>query len=398
MKLGMVAFGLILIGASVVLAGEPASRASRKRIEATLAKPAQLDFSARTRVTIREVLDQLRNQHQLSVRIDAPTVATMLESSRPAAPSMAFSIKPSPYSVPVAFQAYAAPPGTAAPVVERLPSGDLPKPTQAEPYRPDPLPPTAEAPANVGKIGAAEPAQSQDDDPLTVEKLLETELDLRLIDQSQVTVATLLRQALDAAPTVNPGDSEGLPLLLTNGALLDYLVENDGIVITSRMKALATKEARVYSIKHLNGVPADELARTIRQSIRPWSWRSQINDLGDQLKGTPMPAEALTSILNTGVQLVGAETGITVATASDNQEVATSPNLVDQARQLEMLGGVVANGLVTMAQTTLLALEMVHYAEAPTGTIQVLGSKLVITQSQAAHREIADLLEALGEE
>ncbi|MBI3866414.1 MAG: hypothetical protein HY290_31425, partial [Planctomycetia bacterium] len=46
---------------------------------------------------------------------------------------------------------------------------------------------------------------------------------------------------------------------------------------------------------------------------------------------------------------------------------------------------------------TLSALEMVDYAEPPTGTIQTLGMKLVITQSQAANREIAELLEQLTE-
>jgi hypothetical protein len=41
---------------------------------------------------------------------------------------------------------------------------------------------------------------------------------------------------------------------------------------------------------------------------------------------------------------------------------------------------------------------MVHYAEPPTGSIQILGDKLIITQSQAAHREIAELLKQLAEE
>jgi hypothetical protein len=56
------------------------------------------------------------------------------------------------------------------------------------------------------------------------------------------------------------------------------------------------------------------------------------------------------------------------------------------------------NGLVTFVQATVLGLEMAHHAEPPTGTIQVLGTKLVVTQSQAAHREIADLLKQLAEE
>jgi hypothetical protein len=56
------------------------------------------------------------------------------------------------------------------------------------------------------------------------------------------------------------------------------------------------------------------------------------------------------------------------------------------------------NALETFAHASLSAVEMVHFAEPPTGTIQTLPGKLIITQSQAAHREIADLLKQLEEE
>ncbi len=63
-----------------------------------------------------------------------------------------------------------------------------------------------------------------------------------------------------------------------------------------------------------------------------------------------------------------------------------------------MLGGAVVNGLVTFTHATLNALEIMHYGDPPTGSIQTLPGKLVITQSQAAHREIAELLRQLEEE
>jgi hypothetical protein len=56
------------------------------------------------------------------------------------------------------------------------------------------------------------------------------------------------------------------------------------------------------------------------------------------------------------------------------------------------------SALSTLAQVAISALEMVHYAHPPTGTIQTLPGKLVITQSQAAHCEIADLLMQLQDE
>jgi hypothetical protein len=61
-----------------------------------------------------------------------------------------------------------------------------------------------------------------------------------------------------------------------------------------------------------------------------------------------------------------------------------------------MVGNAIVNGLVAFAHTTLSAIEMFHYAEPPSGTIQTLPGKLIIRQSQAAHREIADLLEQLA--
>ena len=68
------------------------------------------------------------------------------------------------------------------------------------------------------------------------------------------------------------------------------------------------------------------------------------------------------------------------------------------AEQMAMLGGAVVNGLVTFTHATLNALEIMHYGDPPTGSIQTLPGKLVITQSQAAHREIAELLRQLEEE
>lgn len=230
----------------------------------------------------------------------------------------------------------------------------------------------------------------------TIDELLESEVDVQTLDLSSVSIATILRHALDAVPTTNGDDFAGMPILVTNASLLDYLIEDDGLLITSRMKALSKRETRVYSLKQLSGIPPEQLAKTIRQSIRPWSWRSQINDLGDQLKGTPLPAETMTSLLKSGVQLISAEAGVEV-TPSEEPEVKPT-NSASDAKQMEMLGGAVTNGLVTLAHSTLLVMEMMHYAEPPTATIQTLGNKLIVTQSQAAHREIAELLKQLSDE
>jgi hypothetical protein len=286
----------------------------------------------------------------------APTVAVAQAAASP-------PVFPAPFSAGTPQQA----------LLAALPEGPPPPVV--------PTPETSETPKGIQEI---------------LEELLETELDIQTLDLSRVSIATVLRQALDAAPTAQSDEMSGMPILMTNAALLDYLIEDDGLLITTRMKALSTRETRVYSIKHLRDLPAEQLSKTIRQSIRPWSWRSQISDLGEQLKGTPLPGETLTSLVKTGVQLVGAEVGIDISPESTAEPKAI--NRADEARQMEMLGGAITNGLVTFAQSTLLALEMVHYAEPPTATIQTLGHKLIITQSQTGHREIAELLKQLADE
>jgi len=450
-KLSIACLVVFLVPALGVLANEPTSPASRtggkKHWEAHLRHPAKLSFGDRSDITVADVIAELRTQHHLSVRFDLPTLSTLLDrrSSYATMPTSGYSLDPAPTPGPYPAElpsrsafpdrpetgppyhsGAAAPlraaippipdsdpwksPGAASPVSAVSPAnvpgtpavsaGPIPAaPVQtSELYRPGYVLPTASE-YGLAVTATGSPPREAPADPM--KEILETKVDLKTLDLSQVSLATVLRQTLNSVPVAGQQGFSGMPLLLTEATLLDYLVEDDGILITTRIQALTTRETRVYPIRQLKDIPAEDLARTIRQSIRPWSWRSQINDLGEQLKGTPLPPEALTSILSTGVQLVGGEVGLAVASGTADGVSGASPGAtpaVDPVRQMEMLGGMVANGLVTLAQSTILALEMVHHADPPTGTIQVLGSRLIVTQSQAAHREIADLLQALSEE
>jgi hypothetical protein len=196
-----------------------------------------------------------------------------------------------------------------------------------------------------------------------------------------------------------------MPILLTNASLLDYVVESDGLLITTRMKALTYKETRVYSVKRLKDVTPEQIALVIRQAVRPWSWRSRIDELGERLKSGDggVSPQLLGSLVKSGVQLASAETGITVGPASTTSEQpeakpAAPPSSDNDVKEMQMMGNAVVNGLVTFAHASLTTLEIVHYADPPTGSIQTLPGRLVITQSQAAHREIAELLKRLEEE
>jgi hypothetical protein len=168
------------------------------------------------------------------------------------------------------------------------------------------------------------------------------------------------------------------------------------------MKALTYKETRVYSVKDLKDFKPDQLAFVIRQSIRPWSWRSRIDELGEQLKAgsEQISPQALGSIVKSGIQLASAEAGITVSDAEDSKDKPDAKKDAEpsDAQQMAMVGNALSNGAVTLVHTALTALEIVHYADPPTGSIQTLPGKLIITQSQTAHHEIAELLKQLSDE
>ena len=363
-----------------------ATVSGRKKLEAQLQMSADLDFGGRPTVTLKEVLDQLHSRHKLSIRFDEPiltSVFTADSSSSPAATSGSEN------------QNDEKPASTSS----RGPTGH----------------------AVIRQASAEVPAPGVETATVAVSKRLNTvEIDLTNLDVKTVSVATLLRHSLDAVMQAAPNamqdeDFAGFPILLTNATLLDYIVEDDGLLITSRMNSLLVKETRVYSIKNLKDYTPEQLAKVIRLSIRPWSWRSQINDLGEQLKASSgaVPPAVVTSLMKAGVQMASAETGISVDMGKESDDSSTTKNDANgapssdavansnttiDAAEMAAMGHALVNGLVTVANASLSALEMAHYADLPTGTIQTLPGKLVITQSQAAHREIADLLKQLSEE
>jgi len=241
--------------------------------------------------------------------------------------------------------------------------------------------------------------------------MLDTPVEFQTVDLENVSVATVLRHALDAVPTAGFLDEDlaCLPIEPTKAWHLDYVVEDDGLVITTRLNAMTQKETRVYSVKHLKEFTPEQLSKVIRSSIRPWSWRSQNNELGEQLKlaAGHISPETVSSLMKSGVQLTSCALPVQAAKISDANDApecktcdATPAAEVGSAdaAQLTEAASTVIDVLTAFAQAAVSAVEMVHNADPPTGTIQTLPGKLVITQSQAAHREIAELLKELGED
>ena len=404
---------------------KPVPFTGQKKWEAILAQPSELDFGERQTVTVKELLDQLRERHQLSLRLDIPTLSALLGKE---------NVIGEPKG-PTKTASSIAKRNTAIRVISGKPSKKATLIVISEPEESAKIDSNDEEPSEAAEDDVndadSKPSEesadnqcddecddddadhedkvkSEDDDekPQTniVEEFLSLKVNIQTMCLKQSNVSTVLRQLLDSMPIVFGSDVMEMPfpISLTNACLLDYVVEDDGLLITTRMQALSHKETRVYSIKHLNNLNPEQLAKIVRQSIRPWSWRSQINDLGDQLRGsTKIPSEMVKSIVTTGVQLAAAQTG-TIVTVS-NDESSESPDPSDKTKKsevedLDALGNATVNGLVTLAHATVVSLEMIHHADFPTGTIFTLPGKLIVTQSQATHREIANLLKQLSDD
>ena len=56
---------------------KPVPVTGRKQLEALLLQPAKLDFGERKSASVKEILQQLREKHHLSIRFDLPTLAAL---------------------------------------------------------------------------------------------------------------------------------------------------------------------------------------------------------------------------------------------------------------------------------------------------------------------------------
>ena len=429
--------------------------AGRRKLEAQLRQPASLDFGDRKNVSVAEFLAEIRKVHQLSIRFDAPGLAgvygpeafvSMPDEEAPATPPSAkekpanaghgapvakaqMITKPQPSAAPVG-DAYGSPVGeTLKPSAPNVTPQPFPIPPQSSvtpippsvvtvtyneenpitvPLAPPAAAPTAAAPAYAPEEPwePTEPHKAEKEEGNAFDHFLQLQISLVSFNPKTVTLGTALRHALDSLSVVNPlseSDELMLPAMFTEATKFDYMVEEDGLLISFRFMTLLQKETRVYSLKNLPGVTSDQMAEIIRQSVRPWSWRSHINDLGNQLKnGTDrLPKSMAGTLTKAGVSALNVVTEGTVSLASATTATSeTKPEATPElsAEDMKQLGHGVVNTLTTMTHASLSALEMMHYAELPTATMQTLPGRLVITQTQAAHREIAELLEQLAEE
>jgi hypothetical protein len=283
-----------------------------------------------------------------------------------------------------------------------VPSSAAPLSNQPATSYPETQPPSLQAPNDSGDVprsgapstnqpAVGEPPSNGLADKIAVYQT--TPILLTSVSFEGATVRQALQQMLDAAFPSSAAIPFQIGFPITTRAMtLDLLVDENSVLITTRLRANAKKETRIYRLGALSEIPPESLERVITHSIRPWSWRTQANEIAEQLatrwpkSAIPLPKVELNA--TEGIKLISNEQGADPA-ADAMPEVS--------AETVAAAGQLVAGGALAIVQSTVAAMEIVHHGDPPTGVIESLPGVLIITQSQAAHREIKELLDELGQ-
>jgi len=414
-------------------AGEPV-RMSRSRqrevVEGILAQPLDWTPKDSEPINIDGFIAHVREKHGLAIRWDAASLHLLGKHAE-----AIFGRTFQPNSSPVLVWKEAAPsprvrpyhPGSMAGLERHVTNfGPLseaegtPAKSPASTYAPaDPAPPvpiqlpadTQAAPKSNAEplpdalkkqSAAVQPASDSDanDDELAHQFLSARPISPSALALTGATVGEALDQLLAAAAPPTAGMNEEMPII-TRAFTLDYLIDGRSVVITTRLRANAVKETRVYRIGQLKGLPPEQVAKTICHSIRPWSWRSQATEIADRLAARfPKTAFKLPNF-SVANELLPQEIIQASGAAISVGPVVVPPTAIPQAppemsaEDLAGVGQLLTGGAIAALEAVVNAIEIVHYGDPPTGVMEVLPGVLVITQSQGAHREIAALLEEL---
>jgi hypothetical protein len=228
-----------------------------------------------------------------------------------------------------------------------------------------------------------------------IAKYEKSPIPLSAVALERATVREALQQLLDAVSVQTGAVPFGVGLPFTTRAFaLDLLVDENSVLITTQLRANAKKETRIYRLSSTSEIPPESLERVITHTVRPWSWRTQANEIAEQLASrwpkTSIPLPNIEVNATEGIKLKPTEEG-----KDSSLSANTTPRVT--ADTVAAAGQLVAGGALAAAHSIVAALEIVHHGDPPTGVIESLPGILVITQSQAAHREIKELLYELGE-
>jgi hypothetical protein len=426
----VVTLGGVLMGMAEVSAEGPAPLRPAQRqaaIEAKLDQPLQWDWADRKHATLAELLAFVQEKHGLKIRWDARSLALLHGEQAPFA--RAFPTSPaqpayssSPYgsnsnaSSPPLAPTYPSLPQPTGPETTRAPKPPVsPDPYQWPPLAPNDVAPNDAAPSpaaspqtavappsvlpatkpgNAAVSGVAGPDAESAKASGVAEQIafcMAAPIAVSAVSLKEATVREGLQQFLDALPLSEAAALQvGIPIT-TRALNLTLLADENSVLITTQLRANAAKETRVYQLDALGDMPPETLVRVITHSVRPWSWRGQVHEIADELASrwpkTPLPLPTFEFNVSEGVKLASSE--------SAGQTEPASPIPIASEETVAATGQLLAGSAVAAVDSIVAALEIIHHGDPPTGVIEVLPGMLVITQSQAAHREIEELLHAL---
>ncbi|MFG0334525.1 MAG: hypothetical protein ACF8TS_14305 [Maioricimonas sp. JB049] len=403
------------------------SRSAGLSVEQKLQQPADLDLGDTDTISIGAVLDQIRERHGLRVQLYRGTAMLMslcldmvqnddgntasgvqggVVFSSPGSTLSGGYLRDDVQYFPPAPDAVAVPAATSYPATPAS-VATSPQATPAVPAPPTPEPLTPDSPA----AESTESEETTDDGPVlpamtrSEQRFRACPISATMLRGDDLTIEELLRAVIAQIPS--PLDDEefaALPVTYTHAYTWDLLIREEGVYVTTRAQANLHKTARVYRVPAGGDFTPEELAEVVRRTIRPWSWRDQIDEIVNRIEIDVPPGAALPTItqmptidLASGTIVQNASDGAASPAAQKNQDATTvePENAEAGGLSVKALGSLLSSGTIAAAHALINSLEMMHYADPPTATIEVLPGMLIISHSRTAHREIADLLQQI---
>ena len=229
----------------------------------------------------------------------------------------------------------------------------------------------------------------------------------RYLDDS-MTVEQVIRAAISQIGTMldASGERDGIPASYSHAWDWDLMVRDETVFITTKLQSNLHKIVRVYPVPKSSPFTAEELAACLKVTIRPWSWRDQIDKMIDMIKlelpsgfQFPQLSAPQVKLSLTGEGNLISYTPQNAAEPNDSPSPSSAPELDPSATWAAMkaIGSLFSSGTKAFAHSLVYTTEMLHYADPPTSTITVLPNMLIITQSRGAHQEIAELLDQIAQ-
>ncbi len=231
------------------------------------------------------------------------------------------------------------------------------------------------------------------------------EIPTRYFDDT-MTVEQVIRAAIAQIGTMLDvsGELDGIPSSYTHVYDWDLMVKDETVFITTKLQSNLHKIVRVYKTPQEGNFTSEELAACIQKSIRPWSWRDNIDnivdivefDLPDNFQFPDLSAS------NLKVDLSGDGDLVSVKKDNEGENVASdatssSPDPSVSWAAMKAMCSLFSTGTKAFAHGMLSTTEMLHYGDPPTGTIETLPNMLIISQSRGAHQEISALMDQITE-